>query len=73
MLYIEFEAVLKFYNLEARSMSESCSLPVLDTDTDYILYRGSYISTHILLNLLNELGKIDKMRGLSSILTLYLQ
>ena len=24
-------------------------------------YRGSYISTHVLLNLLNELGKRDKM------------
>ena len=25
--------------------------------------RGSYMSAHILLNLLNELGKRDKMRG----------
>ena len=30
----------------------------------YIVYRGSYISAHVLLNLLNELGKRDKMRGL---------
>ena len=29
--------------------------------------RGSYMSAHVLLNLLNELGKRDKMRGLSSI------
>ena len=36
-LYFEFETVLKFYNLEARSMTESCCLPVLDTDTEYIL------------------------------------
>ena len=28
--------------------------------------RGSYMSTHVLLKLLNELGKIDKMRGLPS-------
>ena len=28
--------------------------------------RGSYISAHVLLNLLNELGKRDKMRGLLS-------
>ena len=28
------------------------------------LYRGSYMSAHFLLNLLNELGKSDKMRGL---------
>ena len=27
------------------------------------LYRGSYMSDHVLLNLLNELGKRDKMRG----------
>ena len=29
------------------------------------------MSAHVLLNLLNELGKCDKMRGLSSILTLF--
>ena len=35
------------------------------------LNRGSYMSVHVLLNLLNELGKRDKMRGLSSILSLF--
>ena len=34
-------------------------------------YTGSYISAHVLLNLLNELGKSDKMRGLTSILSLF--
>ena len=29
------------------------------------------MSTHVLLNLLNELGKSDKMRGLPSILSLF--
>ena len=29
------------------------------------------MSAHVLLILLNELGKIDKMRGLSSILSLF--
>ena len=29
------------------------------------------MSVHVLLNLLNELGKRDKMRGLSSILSLF--
>ena len=29
------------------------------------------MNTHVLLNLLNELGKIDKMRGLASILSLF--
>ena len=33
--------------------------------------RGSYMSAHVLLNLLNELGKRDKMRGLSSNLSLF--
>ena len=34
-------------------------------------FGGSYISAHVLLNLLNELGTRDKMRGLSSILSLF--
>ena len=33
--------------------------------------RGSYMSAHVLMNLLNELGKRDKMRGLPSILSLF--
>ena len=35
------------------------------------LHRGSYMSAHVLLNLLNELGKRDKKRGLPSILSLF--
>ena len=35
------------------------------------IYRGSYMSAHVLLNLLNELGKSDEMRGLQSILSLF--
>ena len=31
------------------------------------LHRGSYMSAHVLLNLLNELGKRDKMRGLQRV------
>ena len=34
--------------------------------------RGSYMSAHVLLNLINEMGKRDKMQGLSSILSLFL-
>ena len=33
--------------------------------------RRSYMSAHVLLNLLNELGKRDNMRGLPSILSLF--
>ena len=45
--------------------------------TEYEIYpahklnRGSYMSAHVLLNLLNELGKRDKMRGLPSSLSLF--
>ena len=35
------------------------------------IHRGSYMSANVLLNLLNELGKRDKMRGLPSILSLF--
>ena len=35
------------------------------------IHRGSYISAHVLLNLLNELRKRDKMRGLPNNLSLY--
>ena len=36
-----------------------------------VKYRGSYMSAHVLLNTLNELGKRDKMRGLPRILSLF--
>ena len=35
------------------------------------LHRGSYMSAHVLLILLNELGKRNKVRGLLSILSLF--
>ena len=38
---------------------------------DYIIKKGSYMSAHVLLNLLSELKKNDKMRGVSSILSLF--
>ena len=37
----------------------------------HYVHRGSYMSAHVLLNLLNKLGKRDKMRGLPSILSLF--
>ena len=33
----------------------------------FTINRGSYMSAHVLLNLLNELGKRYKMRGLKHI------
>ena len=47
------------------------SLPVQTYTPHNNLHRGSYMSAHVLLNLLNELGKRDKMRGLPSILSLF--
>ena len=38
---------------------------------EHEINRGSYMRAHVLLNLLNELGKRDKMRGLPSILSLF--
>ena len=35
------------------------------------IYRGYYMSVNVLLILLNELGKRDKMLGLPSILSLF--
>ena len=35
------------------------------------IHIGSYMSAHVLLNLLNELGKSDKMPGLPIILSLF--
>ena len=37
----------------------------------YFKNRGSYRTAHVLLNLLNELGKRDKMRGLPSSLSFF--
>ena len=40
--------------------------------TTLFVYRGSYMSgAHLSLNLLNELRKRDKMRGLPSIFSLF--
>ena len=56
--------------------SGSCICPMkyyFDNDNcvESKLHRGSYMSADVLLNLLNEFGKRDKMRGLSSTLSLF--
>ena len=53
------------------NLKEDNTHSVNGTTRHLILYRGSYTSAHVLLNLLNELGKRDKMRGLPSILSLF--
>ena len=47
-----------------------CLLDQLEMYSCHI-YRGSFMSAHVLLNLLNKLGKRYKMRGLPSILSLF--
>ena len=44
-----------------------------ETNAHNIKHRGSYMSAHGLLDLLNELGKRDIMGGLLSILSLFSQ
>ena len=53
------------------AVNTRCAMQLIELRLSYVLYRGSYMSTHVLLNLLNELGKRDKMRGLPSILSLF--
>ena len=36
-----------------------------------VINGGSYMSAHVLLNILNQFGERDEMRGLSRILTLF--
>ena len=36
-----------------------------------IVYRGSYMSAHVLLNLLNKLRKRDKMQGAQMLDSIY--
>ena len=62
--------------LQAVAIGNSTDIIVLITQSSIFIikaaiYRGSYMSAHVLLNLLNELGKRDKMRGLPSILSLF--
>ena len=61
--------------LQLASLAQKiCTLYTLSSLVHSLLplgYRGSYMSAHVLLNLLNELGKRDKMRGLPSILSLF--
>ena len=48
-----------------------CKMWALEINYSSMINKGSYMSAHVLLNLLNELGKRDKMRGLPSILSLF--
>ena len=71
------ETISKKKSLWGLNMFNGTSL-ILSSDVDQDTYgkqintnRGSYMSAHVLLNVLNELRKRDKMRGLPSILSLF--
>ena len=70
-------AIIALLNLEGQNFGISFDLRFNEMIASLyyqyriILHRGSYMSAHYLLNLLNESGKRDKMRGLPSIISLF--
>ena len=72
MLVIYIIYVCVFVCLYSSVSFSHCSIGWVVCDPCYCgIYRGSYISAHDLLNVLNELGQRDKMRDLPSIKSLY--
>ena len=67
------QVILRIVKSALTGSTRSCFSPIRDVFrySKLNLYRESYMSAHVLLNLLNELGKRDKMRGLPSILPLF--
>ena len=61
------ESIANFYFIFDRMHSCVCRIII----ARLIIVFVDYMSAHVLLNLLNELGKGDKMRGLPSILSLF--
>ena len=51
------EAQISMYRLIIHYLEKNKT----DSGCIYVLNRGSYMSAHVLLNLLNELGKRDNM------------
>ena len=54
-------------NARRQKLGDSKNYQVFLRNLYEVRYRGSYMNDHVLLNLLNELGKRDKMRGLPNI------
>ena len=63
--------VTPFLKVNYIQCSSFLTLCLGSKEMDHVIYRGSYMRAHVLLNLLNEMGKSDKMRGLPSILLLF--
>ena len=62
-------------SLSSRLTSDMLVLLLDNSPSSFVfvdsLHKGSYLSAHVLLNLFNELGKRDKIRGLPNILSLF--
>ena len=57
------------HRVKGDKLSHAKVLPVCDNGC---IYKGSYMSAHVLLNLRIKLGKSDKLRGLPNIILLFL-
>ena len=68
---LKLKALLEQRGISYDSVVEKSELTELVEASGKVLYRGSYLSAHVLMNLLNQLGNRDKMRGLPSILSLF--
>ena len=61
----------QYSDAQINVLGTKCSILYLQLAAASCVNRGSYMSAHVLLNLLNKLGKRDKTRGLPSILSLF--
>ena len=69
--HTQYTAVLKHLLQDQNLQASVICYHLHGNIPDHQIHRGSYMNAHVLLNLLNELGKRDKMRGLPSILSLF--
>ena len=60
----------KFINTRAQMLGSIYHMTV-NTQMKCCIYRGSYMSAHVLIDFIKQVGKRDKMRGLPSILSLF--
>ena len=51
----------RFFQVGWLEIRGGCGDQSIQQDNGYVIYRGSYMSAHVLLNLLNELRKRDQM------------
>ena len=67
---MKFEDYDQFYDIIPNDVTDMAVTHISEHTNGKIkltLHIGSYMSAHVLLNLLNKLGKRDKMQGLPSI------